>query len=95
MYHKDSTSSTVVATKSVPADIIGTDIRSAVMQRSSSLELGLVKQIRYNILPMESLRELSEEIGFVAEDLLTFNKMLEVGSKHSVSVNNRYYLYFI
>lgn len=41
------------------------------------IEKSLVRHIRY-VLPLESLRELSEEIGFDPEDLQPFRKKLEV-----------------
>lgn len=41
------------------------------------IEKSLVRHIRY-VLPLESLRELSEEIGFDPADLQPFRKKLEV-----------------
>jgi hypothetical protein len=54
--------------------LVGED---AVSQSSTSLETSLVKHVR-NTIPLEALRELAEEIGFIPIDINHFQRVLEI-----------------
>jgi len=53
---------------------VGEDVAS---QPSASLETSLVKHVR-NTIPLEALRELAEEIGFIPVDISHFQRVLEI-----------------
>jgi len=80
MIDSDTNSSSVQSPIPESSLLINNGIEKTPISNEKSqidIEKSLVRHIRH-VLPLESLRELSEEIGFEPADLQPFRKKLEV-----------------